>query len=94
MKGGAFEGLVAQNLEWRELRVLSHVMICSGFNTVIVPMVFFTLLTENLNEGIEVRSEINHKCPSYALPTVIVMCQKLLTLLAGKVVLAQEYSTT
>lgn len=80
MKGGAFEGLVARNSELKELTVLSHVIISSGFKTVIFPMVFFTLLTENLNEGIEARSELNHKCPSHALPAVIVMCQKLLTM--------------
>lgn len=80
MKGGAFEGLVAQNLELKELRVLSHIIISSGLHTVMFPMVLFMLLTGNLNEGIKVRSELNHKCPSHALPTVIVMCQKLLTL--------------
>lgn len=57
-------------------------------------MAFFTLWTENLNEGIEVRAELNPKCPSRALPAVIVMWQKLLTWFAlRKTALAKEYST-
>lgn len=41
---------------------------------VIFTMVFLPLLTENLNEGTEVRSELNRECPPHALPTAIVMC--------------------
>lgn len=56
-------------------------------------MAFFTVLTENLSGGMEVRAELNPKCPSHALPAATVMWQKLLTWFAvRKTALAKEYS--
>lgn len=39
----------------------------------------FYLTNENPTGGIEVRAELNPKCPSHALPAAIVKWQKLLT---------------
>lgn len=64
MKGEAFGDLAAQNLELKELSVLSHVMIFSGFNCPISNNIFY--FTDHKSQDVEVKSELNHKHPSYA----------------------------